>query len=388
MRQRSSRGYPLLGVLLITAGLAVAGCGSSGTSHNSSNGSSTAAATGSGGGSTSAGVDVAGAKQDLQAIVGGPKTISLPKLGAAIPKDKTVTYTNCPLEICAEVSQGVVQAAAALGWHTREIALTDTPANYKESWQQIVQNPGSGIAYLPILPDATITPDLSQMKKAGVPVVAITDPNNPIPGVSAVIDSPSNLARQGEAEADWVIQDAGKPVKTVFVYDPSFVSIAAAYNGYHQGLTKYCPKCSATVLKVNAAQIGPALAQQVVSYLQSNPDVGYVVFGLGDYATGVPAALRSAGIANQVKVVVRGATTTNLADLKSGGIAAAFTDETYEAGWRAVDAILRAMVKKPFNPTPPGKIYLLTHSNVPSNISVPYTTPGYQEDFKRAWGLS
>jgi ABC-type sugar transport system substrate-binding protein len=365
------------GALLVAAAIAVVGCGSSDSSGTTTSG---------GGGAASSGANVQQAKQDLAATVGESAQITLPKLDAAVPKDKTISYLNCPVAICTEVGQGVEQATKALGWRFRNVASNATPSGYKQAWQQIAQDPGHGVVDVAILPDSAVA---SSIKQANVPVVAVTSPSAPGPGTLAVIDSREAVQRQGAAEASWVVQDAGKPVKSVFVYDPSLQAIATAWDGYRSQAAKVCSECGVDVLKVSAAKIGPALAQDVVSYLQRNPDVGYVVFGLGDLATGVPAAIRSAGLSDKVKVVVRAATPPNLQEVKSGGIAAAFTDEAYEAGWRAVDKVLRAMTGKPLGETTPvGKVRLLTKDNLPSDISKPYVIPGYEDSFKQAWGLS
>ena len=365
--------YPL-GALLVAA-LAVTGCSSDSESDGGDSGSS--------GG---AGVDVDGAKEDLASIVSTDDALDLPPLEASVPSGKTVSYINCPLPICVQVGEGVQEAAGVLGWDVREVAMDLTPAGYLEAWEQIAQNPGDGVvSAAQIVPDSDIKEYTDQ---AAVPVVPITDVDPPSGDIVAVIESPRNVQRQGEAEGNWVIQDAGKAVKTVFVYDPSITAIASAYPGFESALKKNCSDCSVDVLKVSVAQVGPALAQQVVSYLQANPDVKYVAFGLGDLATGVPEAISAAGLEDQAKLVVRAATPTNLEQVKSGGLAAAFTDEIYEAGWRAVDVILRAQTDQEFEPLPSGKIFLVTNDSLPEDITVPFTVPGYQDQFKQAWGVS
>jgi ribose transport system substrate-binding protein len=364
-----------MAALLVAVALLGVGCG----------GDDSSGANEGGGGSENSGINVEQAKQDLEAVVGGPPEIEVPELGAAVPKGKTISYVNCPVAICTLVGEGVKEASDALGWRFRNVPSDATPAGYRQSWQQVAQNPGDGVVNVGILPDSAIQKSIEQ---ADVPIASVTSPSQPGPGVLAVIDSRPAVQRQGEAQGNWVVQDAGKPVKTVFVYDPSLQAISTAYDGYKAALTKNCPECSIDVLKVSAAKIGPALAQEVVSHLQRTPDVGYVVFGLGDLATGVPAALRGAGLADEVKVVVRAATPPNFQDVKSGGIAAAFTDEAYEAGWRAVDVVLRAMVgKEPGDTTPFGLVRLITKESLPDDIGKPYAAPGYQDAFKKAWGV-
>jgi ribose transport system substrate-binding protein len=237
----------------------------------------------------------------------------------------------------------------------------------------------------PVLPDASVQ---SSIDKAGVPYVASTSPSGPHGLKIAVMASPRAVEREGTVEANWIIQDAGKPVKTLFVMDPSIASLTSVPVGYQKAMARNCPKCSTQTLKVSVAKVGPALAQQVVSQLQSNPDIKYVAFGLGDLATGVPAAIKAAGL-NDVKVVVRAATPPNMQDLKNGAIAAAFTSEIYEVGWAAVDKTVRALTKQPIgDPEPLGKIRQLTPETLPTDMTKPYQIPNFENGFKTAWGVN
>lgn len=342
--------------------------------------------TSSGGGSAGSGINVQQAKTDLDAVVGGSDTITLPPVGKSIPSGKTINFITCPVAICTEVGNGVKEAAATLGWKVSVVANDQTPAGYKEAWKQIAQNPGDGVVNSgPALPYSAVT---SEMDQANVPVVSSTSPS-PVGGhLISVIASSAGIKLEGGLEANWVIQDAGKPVKSVFVYDPSIPALVDAWPGYQETMKKNCPDCSVGLLKVSAAQIGPALAQQVVGYLQANPDVKYVGFGLGDLATGVPGAIRAAGLQDQVKLTTRAATPANLVDVKSGGITAAFTSEVYESGWRTVDKLARSLSGAPIGePYPLGVNRLITQKNLPSDITRPYTLPDYQAAFKKAWGV-
>ena len=337
-------------------------------------------------GSAGSGINVQQAKTDLDAVIGGSDTITLPPVGKSIPTGKTINFITCPVAICTEVGNGVEEAATALGWKVSVVANDQTPAGYKEAWKQIAQNPGDGVVNSgPALPYSAIT---AEMDQAGVPVVSSTSPS-PVDGhLISVIASSSGIKLEGELQANWVIQDAGKPVKSVFVYDPSIPALVDAWPGYQEAMKKNCPDCEVDLLKVSVAQIGPALAQQVVGHLQSNPDVAYVGFGLGDLAIGVPGALRAAGLQDQVKITTRAATPANLVDVKSGGITAAFTSEVYESGWRTVDKLARSFAGAPIGePYPLGINRLITKDNIPTDVTVPYTVPDYAAAFKKAWGV-
>jgi ABC-type sugar transport system substrate-binding protein len=372
MRVKKIVRRPLLGAVLAAGTLTLAACGSP------------AGAQGDAASSSKAGIDVAQATKDLDAVIGESGTITIPPIGKAIPADKTISYMTCPVAVCTAVGEGVQQAAKALGWHVRIIQNDQTPTGYRNAWDQIAQNPGDGVINAgPILPYSAIE---SQMEQAGVPIISSTSPS-PVGGyLKAVIASTDDVRRQGEVEGNWVVQDAGTPVTSVYIHDPSIPALASALPGYQSALRKNCPACTVEELKVSAKQIGPALAQQVVSYLQSNPDVKYAAFGLGDLATGVPAAIRAAGLADRVKLTTRAATPANLVDVKNGGMTVAFTAELYESGWRAVDKLARALAGAPIGEVYPfGLVRKITTDNLPSDLTVPYSLPGYEKSFERAW---
>jgi DNA-binding LacI/PurR family transcriptional regulator len=259
-----------------------------------------------------------------------------------------------------------------------------TPTGYTNAWDQVAQNPGDGvIVAAPILPKAAVA---AQIEKANVPVVSSTSPD-PVGGpLKAVISGSEDVERQGATMAHWVVSDAAEPVRSVFVYDPSVSSVASALPGYEEAMEKNCPACEVEVLKVSASRIGPALAQEVVSYLQADPDVKYAAFGLGDLATGVPAAIAAAGLKDEVKLTTRAATPTNLEDVKNGGMTTAFTAELYESGFRVVDKLAREITGTPLGDTMPvGLQNQITKDNLPSDLKVPYSIPNYQNGFREAW---
>lgn len=331
-------------------------------------------------------IDVTQATADMEAVVGGADEITVTPISGVIPSGLTIDYITCPVPVCTEVGKGVEAAAEVLGWRVRVIANDATPAGYQQAWKQIAQDPADGVVNAgPVLPYSAIA---AAMEKAGVPVVSSTSPD-PIGGLlQAVVASSDEIRFQGEVQGNWVIQDAGEPVRSVYVYDPSIPALASAWPGYEEAIQKNCPACSTEVLEVSAAQIGPALAQQVVSYLQANPDVEYVSFGLGDLATGVPAAIKTSGLEDQVSLTVRAATPANFEDVKNGGIAAGFTSELYESGWRAVDLLARIFAGDELeDPYPVGLTRLFTPEKLPEDTFVSYSIPGYQDAFEEAWSV-
>jgi ribose transport system substrate-binding protein len=346
------------------------------------------AQTGSSGEPSSAASDinVEQAKADLEAVIDASPVIDVPAIDGTIPEGQAIDVISCVLPICQDVATGVKQAADVLGWQVNDIPNDLTPTGYQAAWDQIAQNPGNAIVNTaPILPYSAVS---SQVEAAGAPIVSVTSADPVGDDVITVLSSEDDVALQSATQANWVIQDAGAPVKSVFVYDPSVVAIRSALTGYQDALAKNCAACTVDVLEVSAAQIGPALAQQVISYLQSNPDTKYVSFGLGDLATGVPAAIETSGLRDQVKLTTRAATPTNLIDVQNGDMDVAFTTELFEAGWRSVDAIIRSLTGTAIgDPYPFGVIRQITADNVPSDVDVSFSIPDFEAPFLAAWGV-
>ena len=81
---------------------------------------------------------------------------------------------------------------------------------------------------------------------------------------------------------------------------------------------------------------------QLVGYLQSHPDVDYVVFTVGDLATGVLPGLKSAGISpSDVKLLAAVENAEVQEAIKNGDFSAATTSPNAYLGMTEIDAMAR-----------------------------------------------
>jgi len=79
----------------------------------------------------------------------------------------------------------------------------------------------------------------------------------------------------------------------------------------------WCPDCKITQNPQTAAAIGTTTPQAVVSAVTRNPSTNWLIFDLGDLATGVNSALSAAGL-HGLQIGGLTADTPNIAALKSG----------------------------------------------------------------------
>jgi ribose transport system substrate-binding protein len=371
--------------VVATLALAVAGCGSSDSSSDTATSAGTAAASTSA--TTGSGSTVADqARADLAKVTSNPPKIDVPPLDKPAPTGKTILWAGCPLPVCVATGKGVEDAAKALGWKFRQVNLGFTPQTVQSAWNAIIQDPPDAIAAVGILPNSAIKKQLEQLK--GVPYIGVTQQDPPDASMQAATAPPAQMQGDGQAMADWVLSDSGgDPGEILYVWDPAVSALVGAHDQFHTQTQKLCPDCKVTDLKVASADAGSKIPATITTQLRRSPDIKYVVFNLGDYAAGVPQAIKGASLASTPKLVTRAATTTNMADIKNGDLAAALTSEVPESGWRAADLAVRLMNgQKLYDDAPSGERTFLTKDNLPADITKQYTIPGYQQAFEQAWG--
>jgi len=313
------------------------------------------------------------------------------QMNAAPPKGKTFFWLQCELPICGKITKGVKAATAALGWKYQNLV-------YKSG------DPGSGLKSaiqrrpdaigITGIPSAAVKPELEQAAKAGIPVVTCSSgPEDPSPTTYAAICSHSTEP-DGANEALWAIRDSGGRAHMVTVTIPSFPSLAATVTGTAAAAKKYCPKCTTDVLNVTVDDLGAGqVAPKVIAYLQSHPDVNYVLFTFADLETGLPQALKSAGLGDKVTLVGNGGGPAQFNAIAGGAHEAWVAYPAVLEGWQMADAAARlvddgklpAGYQKQLEHLP---TYIVDKPAAAKALAPSFDWPGpasYEQQFKRLW---
>jgi ribose transport system substrate-binding protein len=382
----SFRGVCLAAVAVVLA-LGLAACGSSSSTDSTAESSAESTSESTGAGAASAGV-AAATKVVEEHQVPEPK-IELAQLAKRPAPGKTINYVSCQIEICQIIQKGAEEATAALGWKFELAGGGLAPEEVTAAWDTIAQNPGDGVIATAVLPNSAISKQLSVIQKDEIPYVAINSPSPIGDGMVANMANRKELTQTGEILADWITMDSGGDGNVAFFWDPSFQTHKAAEEGFRTQLEKNCPDCSLSVATADfISGIGKTVPQVITSYVQAHPDVEYVVVNLGDAAAGVADSLDAAGLGDQVKLVTRALGPANLENIAEENVeAAGVTEEAQEVGWRAVDVLARYYAEESFDPEPVGVLHLIDKSDLPEDLTVPWTTPNYQKYFLEAWNV-
>jgi ribose transport system substrate-binding protein len=356
-------------LLAASAAVLLAACSSSSPSSSATaaaSGSSSAAASGSGNAQAQA------AQQIVDKWLKTPTTIgATTPLEHAPTKGETFVDLQCELEQCAQFTVGEKAAAAAAGWKLVVITFQNSnPATLIAAMQQALQYHPAGVS-VPGLPEATWAAEIPAYKAAKVPIILLTDGATPIayPVVSS-IGGPDTSSAEGSIMANWFIADSGAAGKVLLVDASAYPVFAGFIDTFNSTVKAGCTNCSVTPLDASIPEIeNNGLIPAVVSALQRDPSIKYVISCDGPFIDGLPSALQAAGLSG-IKI---GAKDLDAAEGQNliNGTGAAFTGQAlhYE-GWAAIDVGLRESENMPVSPTDGGvPQQLLTRATVgtPSN---------------------
>ena len=212
---------------------------------------------------------------------------------------KKVYWLEGNIQSILPITGGFEAATEALGWDLTTITYDPSdPQGPNAAMQQAVDADADFIA-ISGQPVTAIETALAAAKAKEIPVFAMFGENEADPelGVVAVVGGLNTTAANAENLADWVIADSQGEADALLVTLPDFTILQYAEQKMTDQFDANCTTCSYDTLETTIADLTAGnVPGQIVSYLQSHPDVKYVNLAIGDLATGLPEALEAAGI--------------------------------------------------------------------------------------------
>ena len=362
--------------ILAALGLAVAGCGSS-SSSTSSNAS----------GSATSAAGLQQAQAYYHAHSHPPTSLGLPAVTKPIPTGKTVSFVHCGVAACNRIQSALTKEAPILGWKVAVVPTTGAPASVKAGWDTVVRlHPvaafGSGFNH------TLFASELAQLNSMHVPVLQWTTEDSVGNGIVFVKGGPSDvLPVVGPEMASWVVSSAQGKANTLYVDLPTFTILAPVKKGFDSAYAKWCPGCKLDTLAVPLTAIGSTAPSLIVSYLRAHPDVNRIAISYDGVAVGLPAALKSAGLAGKVQFIGESPSETNLAYVQNGTEAATVASPTYETWAVFLDAAARELTGQSLAPDVAWKLpyWIVTKQNFSSGTGTAPVVPNLNAELKKIW---
>jgi ribose transport system substrate-binding protein len=361
--------------LLAVAAVALSACGGSDTS------SSTA-------GSSSGGARNPAADKVAAQFAQRPTQIPVTQpIGKPIPTGKRIDFINCGVTACTILYNNLVQAAKTVGWTVKQINTQGTPETVQAAWKQAVNDrPDAVIASG--FPRSVFAQQLKQLQALNIPVLEASTDDVEGGGIDLILNGPKAMSPIGQILAAWVAKDSGARAHTLYVDLPNFNILKPVHQYFGQYYAKYCAGCKVDTLDIPVTAIGKDVPDRIVSYLRAHPDINYVAYSLGSLNVGVPAALRQAGLANKVKIIVDVGDAENYQYIASGQTQAATSFSNVESPWVWVDTLARKFTGQSIAVDRQAKLplMLITKKNLISTGNEFPMVADYQQQWKKLWG--
>jgi ABC-type sugar transport system substrate-binding protein len=253
--------------------------------------------------------------------------MTIPPLGNPPPAGVKVEVISCKLPECLIAEPGYEAAAKVLNWNLTLQRSDLTTEAIAAAWTKAVADKPKAILAYSLGPDEIVKPKTDQAQEEGIPVILGSTPVNVgEQGVDATISSRPVWEAGTAALSDWVIADSAGKAKAVVIHDGAYPLQVAAFKAAQTEMQKLCSECEIEGLEVRVMQVCKGIPGQVVSHLQKNPDVGYVLSPLSSPVLGVGPAVKSAG--RPAKVATAWAQPNDFAAIKSGTQAAGVSLES------------------------------------------------------------
>lgn len=383
-RSRLFVGTALVALLALLAGA----CGGD---DDNDTAATTTAAPAADGGATEPAADDPGA--ELEALLERPTEITnTTPFEGEIPADKTIMWIQCPVPACVQLGEPLQDAADALGWTLTIVPHDGTPESVKAAYAQAVREAPDGVVSSGY-PRVMFEEELAQLAAAEIPVIQVTVTDPPEDGITAVVHGPGRNAEAGRQLAVYTAVNSGGEANVLWlttaypIVVPTFEG-DEGQGGFKPTLEEQCPDCTIEVLDVPIELIGVEDAARVVSTLQANPDIDYVVGPLGDMFVGLPGALADAGMADRVTLVTHDQNPSLSAAVEDGTIAAVVGFPGLEDMFQVMDTFLRHFAGEDFEPRSDDMPnWIITQGNVPSTTDDYPLVEDYQEQYKALWGV-
>jgi ribose transport system substrate-binding protein len=383
VRRRRRATPAVLGIVAIMS-LAMAACSSSGGSSAAATGSSTAQSTASSGGSA----QVTAANTFISPYLSAPTKIgpTVP-LTSKAPSGKTMVNLMCTTSPqCATINAGEAAAAKAIGWKLQTIPYDATNV------ATLISGMKTALRYHPVavslsgIPQALWQSEVPAYQAAGVPIIPQqTGPVTTSTTVPVNIGDDSSVV--GKIVGNWFIANSGGKGKALVVDIPDFGYLKEITTSMVSTISTGCPGCSITHLDATISQQADnTIVPAVVSALQRDRSINYVLAADGVLIPGLSSAMSAAGITG---VTVGGALATaeNEQAILNGTETAFTTYNSSYIGWQTIDVVLRDMEKMTI-PAFDGGVptQLVTKATVGTPNDSATAPDNYPQQFEQLWG--
>jgi ribose transport system substrate-binding protein len=303
-----------------------------------------------GSGSTEESVEGSGSNAVVAAAekVVAPYRMPATKIAATVPLSKkpptgkSIVTLSPSLPVGHQWSEQATKAAEILGWTATNLYSDGAPEDISQKMEQAVSENPDGIV-VSAFPRVAYEPALKKAEEQGIAVVTNlgeTEGGPEGPLIAAQFTAPA-LTQLSEVTANVAIAESEGKADALIVQYAEFPIAELDAEVFAKTLKTKCPDCKSKTLVVAATDVGTKIPTEIVSELQSNPSINFLILQDASMVSGIYPALTEAGFAEKVKIIGNDTAEEPLQALEEGEVLGWMAWSQAGAAFEAIDALAR-----------------------------------------------
>jgi len=299
------------------------------------------------GGSNASGGEIsasalAQAKENLAPYTGQPGAFPVDEpLAKKPPAGTTIAFLQCSTPVCAvQAELFAIPTKTLLGNDLIVVKAGPSAQELQQAMDSIIAKKPSAVI-LPAVDPSQFRPQMEELDRLGIPVVTtgVIDMES-FPAIKAGLLGPKASERAGKLFADWAVVRNGT-APSVFYTIPELSFSPIMFKAYQDEMKQLCPSCEVREVKIPIATVGNTAPQTVVNDLRSHPETKTAVFASAEAMTGLPAALKVAGLSPDT--VGFAPSPTVLGYIQKGEVTAGLPVDSLVTEFSGVDMVARVL---------------------------------------------
>lgn len=229
---------------------------------------------------------------------------------------------------------GVQEAANKLGWKVQTVDAAGDVQKMRSAMANFVNQKKDAIVMV-ALPTASVSSQLADAKKKGIPVINIAAVDEEVPGVSAQYSG--NATAVGEVMAQKLLDSTKSGDKVAMLTSPAISFQRAADIPIRKGLKDGGRKVIER--NINTANLASDVKTNLNAILDANSDLSAIWADVSAEPGIIAPILKQRGLCGKIKVYGSLWITQTIDSIKDGCITGTITSPTGFMGYAAIDQI-------------------------------------------------
>lgn len=302
---------------------------------------------------------------------------------------KTFVWMKCDVGQCAVIAKGIKEATEAVGWKYAERSYKSAdPATLVTAMQEALRLKPAAVG-LSGLPRAVWETAAKQYQEAGVPIVVgyIGGGDNVAEPVIGEVGGDADVSEYGQMLGHWFIADSGAKGHAVLLSVNDFPVLKTFSTSFMDTVKDSCSDCKVTEVNATIPQVfGGQTVQPLISAIQKDQSIDYVMTSNMPFISGIQAQLAAAGLEDRVKIAGESADVEGLTLIENGTYDATTGLALHYTGWLMLDMALRHEQGMDIPAGGGGLPKQLLTPEVDFEIQESYDKPAdFREQFKKLW---